>query len=468
MKKKNSKAAKASTDAYHHRWITDRAWISGLVGATAVIIWASWYSVALVLTKGVSVWGFRITETKQDSILFALISIAIVMLLTEMVRLYIYGRRQHFFSIHPYLQNRAYFKFVYQCIWHYLLYMGLIILVVNFFHTAGEYGFQKQGHYYQVWFRFLTIVQTGFLWCGLPYIVITRAFKYDEEADKKDLAIIMDKLLRIGWGKIVGSNQYKIEEPDKKAGRALLVKLFFAPLMTVFFYDQFPYLVSNIHYLINGLPNAISRGSYSHIRFNTDFFNISVAFIFSIDVALAWCGYITSSRWVKNQTVSAEPTVTGWVVCLICYPPFQMFLTLYYAAPGERDILRISEPYLVTFFSVLMLLSYFIYMWSTLCFGVRFSNLTHRGIIRKGPYALIRHPAYASKNFAWWCVMFPAILYTASTGSINVAIAQILGLIFMTWIYYWRAITEERHLSVDPEYQMYCRHVKFRFIPGLL
>lgn len=216
-----------------------------------------------------------------------------------------------------------------------------------------------------------------------------------------------------------------------------------------------------------GIPEAIASTGYTHSRFNSDFFNISIAFIFSIDVALAWCGYVVSSRWVDNQTSSAEPTTLGWLVCLICYPPFQNFLGLYYSAPGEREVLNFTGQWLVTGFTGMMLLSYFVYMSATLWFGVRFSNLTNRGIIRKGPFAFIRHPAYASKNFAWWCVMFPAIIYNATHTGLQAAILQTIGLMMMTWVYYLRALTEERHLSLDPVYQDYCKQVRYRFIPGV-
>jgi protein-S-isoprenylcysteine O-methyltransferase Ste14 len=260
----------------------------------------------------------------------------------------------------------------------------------------------------------------------------------------------------------------KLDEADRKVARALLVKLFFTPLMTVFFIDQFPHLVNNIGYVLTGIPEAIANGVYSLSTFNNDYFNIAIALIFSIDVALAWCGYMVASRWVDNQTTSAEPTMLGWVVTLICYPPFQMVLGLYYAAPNERDFMFFSNQGLVTVFTTMMLLSYFVYMAATLWFGVRFSNLTNRGIIRKGPFAIIRHPAYASKNFAWWCVMFPTVVYNATYTGMHVAGLQIVGLILMTWVYYMRAITEERHLSADPAYREYCKQVKYRFIPGVI
>src|SRR3546814_10067667 len=32
-----------------------------------------------------------------------------------------------------------------------------------------------------------------------------------------------------------------------------------------------------------------------------------------------------------------------------------------------------------------------VYSWATMAFGIRFSNLTHRGVITHGPYAFTRH-----------------------------------------------------------------------------
>jgi len=43
-----------------------------------------------------------------------------------------------------------------------------------------------------------------------------------------------------------------------------------------------------------------------------------------------------------------------------------------------------------------------------------------------------------------------------------------LALAAQSYWYYWRAITEERHLSIDPAYREYCEVVKYRFIPGVL
>ena len=459
-----------SNDLAKTVWITDYAWVCGVVGAAAVVLCAIWYYNTNALNAGVIVGGYRIIAGRTDTILAALILCTVAMLLVEVVRLFLRDRG-NFFSIHPDIKANRWDGFLVNCLINYALNLSLLYLVIAFYHTAGEYGYQPGNAYYQVWFRFLEMAEYVYLWWGLPYVLITRALKYDALADRRDTSSLFAKILKYFASHIPPFEflRPEFDELDKKAARALLVKMFFLPLMTVFFYDQFPHLVNNVGYISSGIPDAIANGYYNHARFNADLFNISVASIFSVDVALAWCGYLISSRWVDNQTASAEPTMLGWIVCIICYPPFQMFLGLYYGAPGERDFLHLYEnQWAISIFSIMMLLSYFVYMAATLWFGVRFSNLTNRGIIRKGPFAFIRHPAYASKNFSWWCVMFPAILYNAANDGLLIAILQTIGLVLMTYVYYWRAITEERHLSADPYYVSYCQQVKYRFIPGVI
>lgn len=451
-------------------WVTDGAWISGLAGVLAIITIAFWFHFTGALDKGLFFGGHQVTSNRQDTMLAALIMSTGIMLAVELARLWLWDRR-NFLRIAPDLRDGRYLHFFGTALINYCLYLTLLWLVILFFHTAGEYGYQRQDDYYQGWFRFLDIVWYTYLIGGLPYVLLTRALKHDPESDRRDLSAFIGKIiLKIAAVFRIGDrdNPPRFDEYDKKAARALLVKLFFTPIMTHFFLDNFSHMVSNIGYLLNTVPDLIANGQYDHARFNNDLYNVSVSTIFSLDVGLAWCGYVISSRWVDNQTVSAEPTMLGWAVALICYPPFQMVSGLYYASPGEKEILSFSSHWTTTIFTTVMVLSYTVYMSATLFFGVRFSNLTNRGIIRKGPYSLVRHPAYASKNFSWWCVMFPVIVYNAAHTGLYIATLQTLGLVFITWVYYWRAITEERHLSVDPYYQDYCRQVKYRFIPGVI
>lgn len=450
-------------------WVTDRAWICGVAGALSVVLIAYWYNRTEALRNGLSLFGANLTDNKTDTLLAALFMVAAIMVLIEGVRLWLRSPRE-FFVLSPDVENGHYIRLFVDALANYLLYLALFAIAIAFYHSANEYGFHKNAPYYQPWFRFLDIVWNVYLWAGLPYAIITRAFKHDPQAEQRDLTRTFTRVLYffISFVPAFKKLHQGFDERDKKNARALLVKMFFAPLMTVFFCDQFQHLVGNVGYVLDGLPSAISSGIYTHDRFNRDLFNISMALIFSIDVALAWCGYIVASRWLDNQTASAEPTLLGWMVCIACYPPFQMALGLYFTIPGDRAILQMPNATWVSIFTLMMVASYVIYMSATLWFGVRFSNLTNRGIIRKGPYAIVRHPAYASKNFAWWCVMFPYIIYSATHTGIGVAAFHTLGLIFMTGFYYLRAITEERHLLADPYYQAYCQKVKHRFVPGLI
>ena len=92
-----------------------------------------------------------------------------------------------------------------------------------------------------------------------------------------------------------------------------------------------------------------------------------------------------------------------------------------------------------------------IYTWATVSFGVRFSNLTNRGIITNGPYRWVKHPAYVSKNFSWWFVSMPFLSALSATEALRASMALLL----LNGVYYLRAKTEERHLSSDPDYVAY-------------
>jgi protein-S-isoprenylcysteine O-methyltransferase Ste14 len=254
---------------------------------------------------------------------------------------------------------------------------------------------------------------------------------------------------------------------DRYAILGLCVKGFWVPLMTVFFADQFTSLINNISWM-RGPNSSLATISLRDVH------NVSHAFIFAVDVGLAWCGYVVSSRWIKNTVFSAEPTFVGWFVALACYPPHNRLLGVYFGQPGEDAFFQIPNPRVVMFFAILSILSYCVYTSATVVFGLRFSNLTHRGVITTGPYAYIRHPAYASKNFSWWCVMLPFVLWQIYNNHEHdpahtwQPALQILGMFLMSFVYYWRAITEERHLSRDPEYRKYMQKVPYRFIPGVL
>jgi protein-S-isoprenylcysteine O-methyltransferase Ste14 len=86
-------------------------------------------------------------------------------------------------------------------------------------------------------------------------------------------------------------------------------------------------------------------------------------------------------------------------------------------------------------------------------FGILPGN---RGIISKGPFALVRHPIYAG-----WFVL--TVGYLASYPSwMNCFITMAMLPLMM-----WRIRLEEDLLSADADYRKYRRLVPFRLVPGL-
>jgi protein-S-isoprenylcysteine O-methyltransferase Ste14 len=181
-----------------------------------------------------------------------------------------------------------------------------------------------------------------------------------------------------------------------------------------------------------------------------------IAAMFLVDVAFATVGYVLTFRPLDSHIRSANPYAAGWTAALICYPPFIMM-----NAGGPLDYHQGTEDWswwleghalaLTVVGAVLVLLTG-VYAWATVAFGPRFSNLTHRGILTHGPYRWSKHPAYLSKNSFWWISTTPLI---ASTGSLSDVFRNTVTLAAVSGVYYWRARTEERHLSADPTYVAY-------------
>lgn len=255
-------------------WTTDYAWVCGVVGALAVVLCAIAYNLTDALANGVHIASIKLTHTRQDSILLALLISSASMLITEMIRLWLRDRNS-FFNLNPDLKAGRYGVFLFDVIANWLLYLSLLGVVVLFFYTAGEYGYARSAPYYKAWFRFIDLAFAAYLYGGgLLYVTITRALKHDPVSDRRDFSSLVAKILWFAFSLVPGfkSLRPQFDDIDKKALRALLVKLFFAPLMTVFFTSQFPHLVQNVGYLADGLPAAITSGTYTLSRFNIDLY----------------------------------------------------------------------------------------------------------------------------------------------------------------------------------------------------
>ena len=188
------------------------------------------------------------------------------------------------------------------------------------------------------------------------------------------------------------------------------------------------------------------------------FFLITLLFV--VDVQIGTVGYLVTFRPLDAHIRSGNPFLSGWVAALMCYPPFVFtfmgsdgILSYEHHTPGWGNLLAGNTALLSLWGGLLVILTG-IYAWATVAFGIRFSNLTYRGVLTNGPYRFTRHPAYLSKNAFWWCATLPFIVN--ADGSLVDIIRNTFFLGCVSAIYFWRAKTEEAHLlGEDPKYRAY-------------
>lgn len=223
-----------------------------------------------------------------------------------------------------------------------------------------------------------------------------------------------------------------------------VVKGFFLPLMTVYLVNE---IATTYHaYGSGGFQAIISYEFLYHLAF-------------AVDVLFCVVGYTCTLRLFDSHIRSVEPTMLGWGAALICYQPFYSVIGKFYLQyEGDfywdswlRGLPAVRDAWGAT---IIVLLT--IYTLSTVAFGVRFSNLTHRGIITGGPYRFTKHPAYLSKNLSWWLISVPFV----SGQGVAVGFRHCCLLLLLNGVYFLRARTEERHLSWDPKYLAYAEWIE--------
>jgi len=244
-----------------------------------------------------------------------------------------------------------------------------------------------------------------------------------------------------------GAKLRTTEQTPWRLHKALLlswaVKAFFVPLM--------------YSWLHVALGQLLAMGPPTLNNWTVWLFNIGV----SIDLLIGTAGYVFASKLFRSDVISVDDTWFGWLVCLICYPPLMEYLRLASSQVDSHvwtDWVEPSQP-LYWIWACLIVTTWMIYWLSTVAFGLRFSNLSYRGLIDIGPYRWSKHPAYLSKNVYWWIhtVPFFGILGTAELAR------NIAGLSILSFVYFLRAKTEERHLSKFPEYRAYAHAIDKKF-----
>jgi protein-S-isoprenylcysteine O-methyltransferase Ste14 len=219
-----------------------------------------------------------------------------------------------------------------------------------------------------------------------------------------------------------------------------LVKAFFLPLMVVYAGNEIR-------------ATGLALQDFSP-RIGMKLYSLCYHLSYTIDLLFCVVGYASATRLFDNHIRSVDSTVGGWLVALMCYQPFYSVIGRYYLQ-YEDDIYwdnwLQAWPTLSAIWGSLIVVLLLIYSLSTVAFGLRFSNLTNRGIICDGPYRYSKHPAYLAKNLSWWLISVPFI----SDQNWGMALRNCAVLGLLNLVYFARARTEERHLSADSRYVAY-------------
>lgn len=244
---------------------------------------------------------------------------------------------------------------------------------------------------------------------------------------------------------LLGRDQWDLEAV-KKHWRAWIIKGFFGAFM--------------ISILPFGFAGIVEARPSEIIHNPVEIGMLLINLLFTIDVMIGTVGYLFTLRPLDAHIRSGNPFIAGWLAALLCYPPFVwglignngQILSYEVNTAGWDFWFAGNEPMLWIWAAWLVFLTG-IYAWATVIFGIRFSNLTYRGVLTNGPYRFTRHPAYLSKNLFWWSSVMP---FLVTSGSPVDAIRNTFFILAVSGIYYWRARTEEAHLlGEDPKYREY-------------
>lgn len=319
----------------------------------------------------------------------------------------------------------------------------IAVKLLGFYHTLAlaafaywvlpEYHRELYSYYWQMWRLLLPMVLVG----AVPYFAWVDRFMVEPEDGYWHMG--MTVLGR--WARV--NRKYLSQHM-----LGWVVKVFFLPIM-------FSYFVGSIDYI----QNVKLTDAFSDFR---SFFYFFWNNMFLIDLAFVSAGYLLTLRIFDSHIRSTEPTLLGWSVALLCYEPFYPFFSstyLNYQSEFSWGVFS-SRPLLYVCWGSAILFFLGVYAAATVPFGIRFSNLTHRGILTNGPYRFTKHPAYVSKIIVWWLVYVPFI----PVHGVMESVRHCTLLLCLDGIYFLRARTEEKHLSRDPVYVAYALRMNERGI----
>ncbi len=231
-----------------------------------------------------------------------------------------------------------------------------------------------------------------------------------------------------------------------------LLKFFFIPSMLSLTISNGWILIEHLVCIVEIQSNEFTEVFKNHL------YPIVIYGELFFATAIYTLGYLIESKKLKNEIKSIDQTVLGWIVTLVCYYPMYIAISLLLPMMTNDFAYFINDSFTLLVWLFLIPIHVF-KLWCVIKLGWKCSNLTNRGIITDGPYRYVRHPHYLSKLLIWWITFLPILIFKP---------IFLIGMLFWTFIYFLRAITEEKHLNSDNIYREYKKEVRYRFIPGII
>lgn len=236
--------------------------------------------------------------------------------------------------------------------------------------------------------------------------------------------------------------------------RSTILRAYFLPVMLCYFVFWTSMFMSERDALVQeAMPDMAAVSGIWIIKIM-----IMIYFVFAcINSLFATIGYLMATKALDSDIQSTDPTFFGWFICLICYAPFwevlfiQSYFLSLYDNPAWHEWLAGFPIWVIATWGVLTISFMCLESFTTLTFGMRFSNLTYRGLITEGPLRFTKHPQYVFKMLNRFFCLMP---FLSPFGLFGMAQNMIM-FAGLCMIYFFRARTEENHLSRYPEYVEY-------------
>ncbi len=178
----------------------------------------------------------------------------------------------------------------------------------------------------------------------------------------------------------------------------------------------------------------------------------------AVDAVVSSLAYSIEGARRGSRIRAVDTNWLGWLACLVCYPPGWLLTSSLLAKRVDEGTLLFgmgTGPAMIC--AILGVACYAVYGCTAINLGLRYSNLSYRGVMTRGLYRWVRHPQYCAKIGGWFFEWLPFFALPTN----------ILSYLGYAAIYAARIVTEERFLSRFADYRAYRERVKWRCIPGV-